>query len=131
MRLVLLHPEVAFRDCADCMKHVYDEKTGRKVERRGKPLPRHPKCPPPCRTSIGCPKGSPTGEKGCKELSPKNWAAYRHYKECLAVSDFPKDAIVRRNASIIRMSEESVAETKHAGTIGPLLSLLGKAGHAR
>jgi hypothetical protein len=122
----LLHPEVAFRDCQDCMKHVYDEKTGRKVERRGKSVARHPKCPPPCRSKAGCPKGAPTGEKGCRELSSKNWRAYQHYKECVAVGDFPKDATVRRNAAIIRMAEESVEETKRAGSIAPLLGLMGK-----
>lgn len=122
----MLHPEVAFRDCQDCMRFVYDERTGKKIERRDKPVVRHPKCPPPCRLSVGCPKGAPTGEKGCRELSLKNWAAYRHYRECVAVGDFPKDATVRRNAAIIRMAEESVAETKQAGSLGPLMALLGK-----
>jgi hypothetical protein len=40
------------------------------------------------------------------ELSAKNWRAYQHYLECAAVGQFPDDAIVRRNAAIIRRIEK-------------------------
>lgn len=128
MRLLILAPHVATRDCGDCLRHVYDEKTGKRVMRRDKPVPRIPQAPAPCRTPAGCPKGAPVGEPGCKELSPKNWLAYRHYQECRAVGDFPRDATVRRNASLIRMAEESATEAAKVRALGPLAVLLGKGG---
>ena len=41
-------------------------------------------------------------------LSAENRQCYRHYLECKAVGDFPKDWTVRRNAAIIRRIEEDV-----------------------
>lgn len=66
--------------------------------------------PPPCRVKeIGCPKGTP--EKN-RELSPKNRQAYEHYLQCKAVGKFPEDAIVYRNAGIIRRIEDSFQRNK-------------------
>lgn len=59
--------------------------------------------PPPCRTNQGCPKGTP---ENSKELSSKNRQAYEHYLQCKAVGKFPEDAIVYRNAGIIRQIED-------------------------
>lgn len=97
------------------MKHIYDETTGKRVERRERPVVRPAGCLPPCESGAGCAKGVPSGRKGCRELSPKNWKAYQHYRECVAVGDFPRDATVRKNAAIIRLVEESAAEIKRAG----------------
>lgn len=124
----MLHPEVAYRDCGDCKRHVYDDK-GKRAMRRGKPVVRPRGMSPPCHS---CPKVAPTGSPGCVELSEKNWQAYRHYKECQAVGRFPDDATVRRNAAVIRMAEESADQARQAGALTPLLKMLeGGHGHGR
>lgn len=79
-------------------------------DKAGNPIPRPKRTFPPCHYSPkGCPKGTP---ETSKELSEKNMRAYRHYLECKAVGDFPQDAIVRRNAGIIRVVEDSVREER-------------------
>jgi len=108
VRLILLHPEVAYRDCGDCQKWVYNERTGERDSYRGKPIPRRA-APPPCRFQDAkgkslCPKGTP--EDG-GDLNQRNRKVYEHYLECRAVGSFPDDPIVRRNAAIIRQVEES------------------------
>lgn len=59
MRLEYEHPKVAFRDCQHCRKYVYDEKTGKPRESRGRLLERsRAKKGPPCEDEDeGCPKG--------------------------------------------------------------------------
>lgn len=103
VELILYHPKVAYRSCQSCQEYLYDEDTGQVSIDRKFATPRAEKrpavMPPPCRTCIGCPKGTP---ENSRELSPKNRLAYEHYLQCRAVGDFPKhDAIVRRNAAII------------------------------
>lgn len=100
MRLAILHPGIAYRDCTDCEAHVYDEKTGRRLEVGGKPVPRPRGTMAPCRLRAnGCPKGTPEASRA---LTEKNRKAFAHYLECRAVGQFPADGIVRRNAAIIR-----------------------------
>lgn len=60
-------------------------------------------CLPACRTPKGCPKGTP--EKP-KNLSAENRFCWQHYKECRAIGLFPDDAVVRRNAALIRELED-------------------------
>ena len=106
MELLLLHPAVAHRDCGHCLKVWYDEETGKPFDSgNGKEHPRHAGCPVPCSTKVGCPKGTPENPKS---LSEKNAEAYLHYLECKAVSNFPDDPIVRRNAGIIYRIEQSI-----------------------
>ena len=123
MRLLILHPEVAYRDCPDCEAFVYDEKTGERLERQGQPVPRPKGTRAPCRLRInGCPKGTPESPKS---LTEANWLAYEHYSQCRAVGQFPDDPIVRRNAAIIRQAVDA-AETQQAYAIaGPLGALMG------
>lgn len=101
MELILFHPEVAFRNCQHCLKYLYDEETGkvRTFSSREDLVERLPSVPAPCRTSKGCPKGTPENPK---KLSLKNLKAYQHWKECKAVGQFPDDDIVRRNAALIQ-----------------------------
>lgn len=106
---MLRHPRVAWRDCSDCQKHVYDERTGQRREYRGLPVLRPKTVLTPCRYSTGCQKGVPEKQKS---LSEKNLKAYQHYQECKATGRFPADAIVRRNAAIIRQVEDSVRDEK-------------------
>ncbi len=55
-------------------------------------------CPPMCRRSEGCPKGTPEKPKTMNEA---NELCYEHYRECKAVGQFPDDPVVRRNAAQI------------------------------
>jgi hypothetical protein len=110
VRLLLLHPKVAHRDCAQCCEWLFDEKTGCiDTTQDGKPL-RRPKTgvlsQPPCRQKNGsCPKGTPENSRA---LTPHNEKAYRHYLRCKALGNFPDDAIVHLHAGLIREVEEQV-----------------------
>lgn len=112
MLLLLQHPKVAYRDCEHCQQFEYDEETGKVQLWRGEPYPRHG--PPPCRTSVGCAKGTPENSKA---LSARNWLAYQHYTECKATGQFPDDAIVRQNAGIIHRIEEAHRRGRMDGLI--------------
>lgn len=61
IRLETQHPSVAFRDCNDCRKHLYNETgpdAGKPILARGTKLPvlRDKRSPPMCELD-GCPKG--------------------------------------------------------------------------
>lgn len=110
MRVIILHPEVAYRDCLFCLKNFHNEETGQPVKTRRADIleieeyePRTPQCPPLCRTPKGCPKG--TAEDPV-ELNERNQRAYQHYLECKAIGQFPDDPVVKRNAMIIRRVED-------------------------
>lgn len=110
MQLLLLHPEVATRDCGHCQKFLYDEQTGEPVlNRLDEQRERDAECPPLCRTKKGCPKGTPENPN---TLTPDNEAAYQHYRECRAVGEFPDDPVVRRNAELIRDVEDRVQQQR-------------------
>lgn len=111
--LELYHPRIAARDCGHCQKFHYDEETGEPVrdERATGALGEggmwYRRSPAPCRLERGCPKGTPEDPLS---LSQKNRRAYEHYQECKATGNFPEDAIVARNAGIIRRIEDSKAQ---------------------
>ncbi|MCH9725557.1 MAG: hypothetical protein K0U86_11750 [Planctomycetes bacterium] len=110
MELLLFHPKVAFRDCEHCLDFVYNEETGQtRVTSRGECCKRLPTVPAPCRTSKGCPKGTPENQN---VLSEKNMRAYQHWKECKAIGQFPDDPTVRRNAVIIQELTDIAAEQR-------------------
>lgn len=111
MKLIVFHPEVAFRDCADCLIHQYHEEgkfAGRPVLRGERKQQRHHGCPPPCRTREGCHKGA---AENPIELTDANYRCWVNYRECRAVGSFPDDPIVRATARIIGEIER-VAEHK-------------------
>jgi len=123
VRLTILHPEVAHRDCQDCEAFVYDEKTGERMKSRGEPVRRPVGNLPPCRTRAnGCPKGTPEQSRA---LTDQNWQAYQHYSECRAVGQFPDDPIVRRNAAIIRQASDSAEMELALRVAGPVGALIG------
>lgn len=113
MRLVLLHPDIAERSCGDCQRYFYYDRGpgefGDRVMRGGKPVPRPKGIKPPCGWCPKIPPGDEPIPENAVVLSDKNVAALIHYRECRAVGDFPADAIVRRNAALIRGAED-VAE---------------------
>lgn len=112
VRLLLVAPHLAARDCGDCQKYVYDETTGRRARSGGRPVPRPAGTAPPCRLpQIGCLKGTPE----CPNtLSSANSAAYRFHEECRAVGHFPDDPIVRRHATLIARVQQSFARSQIA-----------------
>lgn len=42
-----------------------------------------------------------------QDPTERSWRAYGHYLECAAVMHFPDDALVRRNAAVIRRIEKA------------------------
>ena len=116
---MVLYPQFANRDCQHCLDHEYDEQTGIAKTFHGKPLKRHHKNPPLCKTPEGCPKGTP--EKP-NTLTLRNRKAYIHYLECKAVNDFPDDPIVRMNARLIQGVLDQANEQKR---INELITLMG------
>jgi hypothetical protein len=112
----MLHPEIAARSCSDCQKYLYYDRGssefGARVERGGRPVLRPKGVKPPCNW---CPKILPGDEpvpENAQELDAKGMAAFVHYQECRAVGEFPHDAIVARNAALIRAAEDA-AERAH------------------
>ncbi len=120
MRLVLLHAGIASRSCSDCQKYLYYDRGsddfGARVERGGLPVLRPKGAKTPCGW---CPKIPPREEpkpENAVELSDKNLLALIHYRESRAVGDFPNDAIVRRNAALIRGAEDVAARVHETRT---------------
>jgi hypothetical protein len=110
IRLQLIHPEIAARSCEDCQKWLYYDqgpgKFGERVERpAGVPVPRGPHIKTPCCWCAKLPAGKEPCPENAVELTAENFEAWAHYRECKAVGDFPQDAIVRFNASIIAEAE--------------------------
>jgi len=132
VRLVLLHPAVAARSCDDCRAFVFDDRPdgfGRRLTRGGHPVRRPAGAPTPC---SWCPK-QPAAVSGVRtpdtavELSPHNWRAYAHYRECKATGHFPDDPIVRRNAALIAQAErveERLAQLNAAALAGGLRGIV-------
>ena len=110
MKLLLLYPEIARRDCRICQKYLFNEDTGRvEIGRDGRPEERYFACPAPCRTDKGCPKGTPEKPRALNEL---NQLRYEHYLECRAVGKFPEDPLVIRNAVLIQSIEDEVKSSE-------------------
>jgi len=110
MMLLLLHEEVSSRDCQMCQEWLYDEKTGAiETAKDGEPLKRPAAgvvSVPPCRQpKNSCAKGTPEAKRS---LTPQNEQCYRHYLRCKATGHWPKDALVWRNAGLIRTVEDQV-----------------------
>lgn len=141
--LLLAHPEVAGRSCADCRQWMYDDGerlTARKlIDSEGKPLPRPPGRPGEVTTPCDrCPK-IPTGQEPRpeigeqSELSPRNQQAYLHYVRCKAVGRFPRDRLIEWHAGLIRLLEDEVAREREVAQVGvlELLPALAMAGLKR
>lgn len=104
----MLHPELP--TCGECQKWVYDPTKGwKQSERGGKPVRRESGSPTPCGLCPKIPRGERPHPAHAVELSDDNYRAWLHYQRCKAVGRFPADAMVERNAGIIRTIEEQVA----------------------
>ena len=123
-----MHPEVAAVSCQDCQTWMYDEKWQRE-QRAGQDVPRPPGCKTPCWSCPKIPKGAPPRPSSAVELSEKNVRAYNFHEECVAVGDFPRDAIVRRNARLITMVVKSVESGQlQIGQQRMVMAILGALG---
>lgn len=111
MLLAELHPEVARRSCEACQATLFDDSGKQLIGLDGQPRKRPSGVPTPCRLRTGCPKGTPEQQNS---HTPENAAVYAHWRECKAVGEFPKDSLVRQNATAIEMALETVREVKHA-----------------
>ena len=87
--------------CSLCKKWLFDPERGEFEvdDMDGARIERFPEAVLACETIEGCPNGTPDRPNS---LSPKNRRALVHYQECAAIGRFPDDAIVRRNAAIIK-----------------------------
>ncbi len=127
--LMQCHPEVAYRSCEHCQAWMYEHVTGEISQRNGKPVRRPKGSKPACGypgpykddkhpEGTGCAKVSPESNSS---LTPDNQLCYQHYLECRAVSQFPDDAIVRRNAATIRRVEDVIEQMNVNRTISRML----------
>lgn len=103
IRLAVLNPLLAARSCADCQKWWYREDDGTIEKEDGRKALRPVEFPPMCRTRDGCPVGTP---ENSRRLTPRNVMAWQHFQRCEAIGKWPDDAIVARNALVIRRARD-------------------------
>lgn len=111
---MLLHPEVAFRDCRHCLEFFYEESgpnNGQvRVGKDGHPEPRPPGTQAPClRIETGCPKG--TAEEPI-QLTEANWKLWQFYKRCKLTGQWPDDELLLDFSVALQEIEEGVREIK-------------------
>lgn len=108
-KLYFQHPRLMNVSCDDCRKWEFYPMTGLyQMSRTGNRVERDPDDKVLCDTTIGCPKGHYTAPK---MLSEKNKRALRFDLECRAVSHWPNDQIVSRNARVIGAAQKGVPWT--------------------
>jgi hypothetical protein len=118
IELRLADPQIYFRDCAHCQEWSYNEATGLVREFRGQPLRRDKIERPPCRTRVGCPKGTPENPR---TLSPANELAELYTKRCQVTGHWPDDPLVASNAAAIAEVQDRCRESKFLNAIRSLL----------
>lgn len=102
VRLLLSRPELAYRDCKFCQQFEHDDNGPLLIF----DLPLARRRPPACRTSRGCPKGTPDDQLS---LTPANLLCVQHYRHCKAVGRFPRDPLVEFHARVISEIEREFA----------------------
>ncbi|TWT58875.1 hypothetical protein KOR42_22620 [Thalassoglobus neptunius] len=122
---MLVHPEVAFRDCQHCLEFFYEEdgpNIGKvKCGRDKQPLKRPMGCPAPCRREGGsCPKGTP--EKPV-ELSVRQAKAYEHFRRCRITGQWPDDELVMQRAVALSELEEGNSRRQQSDAIAGAVQL--------
>lgn len=108
--LDLTDTKLASRSCTDCQKYWYQSNglvlirnsTGEKELRPEFALPS-------CRTEFGCPKGTPENQKS---LNVSNEWAWRHFRQCEVLGQFPDDDIVRYNTRVIRQAIQKAEQIR-------------------
>ncbi len=113
MALILYHPGIARRSCADCEKYVYEDDPDIggpvKLDRDELPMVRESYSETPC---YRCPK-TPSNlhpndrtRATAVEMSERSMLAYQFYRQCRAVNHFPTDPMFRLVAAAIRDVED-------------------------
>ncbi len=113
MALILYHPGIAARSCADCEKYVYDDDPDIggpvKLDRDELPMVREFYSETPC---YRCPK-TPSNlhpndriRATAVEMSERSLLLWQLYQEWRAVGHFPDDPLVRQYAAAIRSVED-------------------------
>lgn len=87
-------------------------------------VPRPAGVPTPCWMCPKIPPGLPTERVNAEELTPRTWAVWQHYLECKATGHFPDDAIVRRNAAILRRIEDAVSQSATTSRLDTLTKVM-------
>jgi hypothetical protein len=104
IRLVRTAPGVAWRDCADCQRHVYDEQTGERALFQGVPVPRPAGTQAPCRIPhVGCPQGTP---EASRRLTPELWTLWQFDRQCRAVHQPAPSPEAARVSLLIQLAEQ-------------------------
>lgn len=122
MRLWLLHPKWAGRSCRDCVQFIYSDEGELRRWPDGSPKKRPRGTVLPC---AGCPKiphGIDPSPRNASELDDRLWLTYQFYRECRAVTDWPKDPIVRWAAKIIRDVEDEAEKSQENDMLTLLLT---------
>ena len=103
MKLLLAHPQILKRSCADCQSWLYDN-NHRRVLRLGEPVARPRGAPTPC---WSCPKKSPEHARPIERAFPKIIRTINLYfqvrgtgGQCLSTEE-RSDRIIRRNLGIV------------------------------
>ena len=105
MVLLLAHPEVARRSCEHCQRVIYGD-DGRPMRNPvGDEIPRAAANPPPCRTHVGCPKGTP---EQARTLDARNERFYRAYQRARLTGRWPEDEWFLALATDCYQIEETV-----------------------
>jgi hypothetical protein len=104
IHLVRTAPQVAWRDCADCQRHVYDERTGERALFQGAPLPRPAGTQAPCRIPhVGCPQGTP---EASRRLTPELWSLWQFDRQCRAAHHPAPSPEAARISLLIQLAEQ-------------------------
>jgi hypothetical protein len=116
---MLAHP--GLQTCEDCHTWLYSD-AATPVLRAGQRVKRPAGSSPPCKS---CPKSGDGKPHPERELSDKNWQAWKYYLEIKAGAPMPDDRTVRRNCAIIRLVEDRFERNQFA--VRPLASALARA----
>ena len=108
MRLAILYPELANRDCTYCLTYRHDQYGPIRMP-DGAPIKRFAATPPDCRKG-GCPKGTPEQQR---TLSADNRLCYNHYRRCRAIGEWPNDPLVAYHARVLMEVERECSDAKH------------------
>ena len=104
IRLIRTAPQVAWRDCGDCQRHVYNEQTGMRALFQGAPIPRPAGTQAPCRIpQVGCPVGTPEAPR---RLTPELWSLWQYDRQCRAAHQPAVSPEAARLSLLIQLAEQ-------------------------
>ncbi len=122
LRVLLNHPQVAFRSCDDCKRWLFDEETGKIKKRKGVEIPRPEGVGTPCER---CPKKSPELAH-LYELSAANLKTLEIYWQCRATNGASlkhSDDLLNHNLSLIHQVIESHKDSVRTRELVQLFSV--------